>query len=431
MAVCYSGDLDHVDEALAPIRALGEPVFDLLEEQPYAQLQSYLDDDRAQGQPLLLEDRVRRRAERRPARRPRATCPPSARSRRRSWASSTSAGAQRARRGRRCRREPGRPLRARRERHVGARTSPTRTASGSGSAMRGSGSGPSRPAATTSTSRPPTRATTASARPTAPNFDRLVEIKSKYDPDNLFRANRNIRPGMTAASVDQGRVDPEEWRRFVYQVAKAIAPGWERHRARDRGERDADTRMDDQRACAPAGRHGARAGGRRRRYRLRSRRARRHARPPDLDPLLTGDGGGRPTPRRRGRAPHRGLPGDRRREDRAGVRFGRRCSLPVRLHADGTTRDGPLGDPPCAAPRWAPGAGSLGRAGPEPVAALSSPDLLARARARAGTGSRGSESLQPGRRGGPPEAARGSGLCHCANGRASTCTSAFATSTST
>ena len=26
------------------------------------------------------------------------------------------------------------------------------------------------------------------------NFDRLVEVKRKYDPDNLFRANRNIRP---------------------------------------------------------------------------------------------------------------------------------------------------------------------------------------------------------------------------------------------
>ena len=25
------------------------------------------------------------------------------------------------------------------------------------------------------------------------NFDRLVEIKKKYDPDNLFRSNRNIR----------------------------------------------------------------------------------------------------------------------------------------------------------------------------------------------------------------------------------------------
>jgi FAD/FMN-containing dehydrogenase len=25
------------------------------------------------------------------------------------------------------------------------------------------------------------------------NFDRLVKVKEKYDPDNLFRRNRNIR----------------------------------------------------------------------------------------------------------------------------------------------------------------------------------------------------------------------------------------------
>jgi FAD/FMN-containing dehydrogenase len=43
MAVCYSGDLNHVDAVLAPIRALGGPVVDLLQEQPYVQLQSYLD----------------------------------------------------------------------------------------------------------------------------------------------------------------------------------------------------------------------------------------------------------------------------------------------------------------------------------------------------------------------------------------------------
>jgi FAD/FMN-containing dehydrogenase len=49
MAVCYSGDLDHVDEALAPIRALGDPVVDLLEEQPYTQVQSYLDDSEPKG----------------------------------------------------------------------------------------------------------------------------------------------------------------------------------------------------------------------------------------------------------------------------------------------------------------------------------------------------------------------------------------------
>jgi FAD/FMN-containing dehydrogenase len=34
MPVCYSGDLDKVDEVLAPIRALGDPVVDLLREQP-------------------------------------------------------------------------------------------------------------------------------------------------------------------------------------------------------------------------------------------------------------------------------------------------------------------------------------------------------------------------------------------------------------
>jgi FAD/FMN-containing dehydrogenase len=49
MPVCYSGDLDRVDEALAPIRALGEPVFDLLAEQPYTQVQSYLDGSEPSG----------------------------------------------------------------------------------------------------------------------------------------------------------------------------------------------------------------------------------------------------------------------------------------------------------------------------------------------------------------------------------------------
>jgi hypothetical protein len=43
MAVCYSGDLADVDAVLAPIRALRDPVVDLLQEQPYTQVQSYLD----------------------------------------------------------------------------------------------------------------------------------------------------------------------------------------------------------------------------------------------------------------------------------------------------------------------------------------------------------------------------------------------------
>jgi hypothetical protein len=49
MTVCYSGDLDTVDEVLAPIRALGGPVVDLLREQPYTQLQSCLDATQPKG----------------------------------------------------------------------------------------------------------------------------------------------------------------------------------------------------------------------------------------------------------------------------------------------------------------------------------------------------------------------------------------------
>jgi FAD/FMN-containing dehydrogenase len=49
MAVCYSGDLDRTDEALKPIRALALPIVDLLAEQPYTQLQSYLDATEPKG----------------------------------------------------------------------------------------------------------------------------------------------------------------------------------------------------------------------------------------------------------------------------------------------------------------------------------------------------------------------------------------------
>jgi FAD/FMN-containing dehydrogenase len=43
MAVCYSGDAADAAAALAPILALGDPVLDLLQEQPYTRIQSYLD----------------------------------------------------------------------------------------------------------------------------------------------------------------------------------------------------------------------------------------------------------------------------------------------------------------------------------------------------------------------------------------------------
>jgi FAD/FMN-containing dehydrogenase len=49
MSVCYSGDLDRVDEALAPIRALGDPVVDILAERPYVEQQSILDGTEPKG----------------------------------------------------------------------------------------------------------------------------------------------------------------------------------------------------------------------------------------------------------------------------------------------------------------------------------------------------------------------------------------------
>jgi FAD/FMN-containing dehydrogenase/pimeloyl-ACP methyl ester carboxylesterase len=49
MAVCYSGDVAGTDSVLAPIRALGEPVVDLLAQQPYTQVQSYLDATEPKG----------------------------------------------------------------------------------------------------------------------------------------------------------------------------------------------------------------------------------------------------------------------------------------------------------------------------------------------------------------------------------------------
>jgi FAD/FMN-containing dehydrogenase len=49
MAVCYSGALGGADEVLAPIRAIGEPILDLLHEQPYVEVQSYLDGTEPKG----------------------------------------------------------------------------------------------------------------------------------------------------------------------------------------------------------------------------------------------------------------------------------------------------------------------------------------------------------------------------------------------
>jgi FAD/FMN-containing dehydrogenase len=50
MVACYSGDLSRTDEVLAPLRSLGAPILDLFSDQPYTQLQSFLDGSEPKGQ---------------------------------------------------------------------------------------------------------------------------------------------------------------------------------------------------------------------------------------------------------------------------------------------------------------------------------------------------------------------------------------------
>ena len=54
--------------------------------------------------------------------------------------------------------------------------------------------------APTSTSRPPTRTSDRIRATYGANFDRLVEVKKQYDPENLFRVNRNIPPAPDSQS---------------------------------------------------------------------------------------------------------------------------------------------------------------------------------------------------------------------------------------
>jgi FAD/FMN-containing dehydrogenase len=49
MVVCYSGDLGKTEEAMAPIRALGEPVVEVLQQWPYIRQQSFLDEGEPKG----------------------------------------------------------------------------------------------------------------------------------------------------------------------------------------------------------------------------------------------------------------------------------------------------------------------------------------------------------------------------------------------
>jgi FAD/FMN-containing dehydrogenase len=49
MVVCHSGDPARAADVVAPIRALGDPLIDLLREQPYVEIQSYLDAGEPRG----------------------------------------------------------------------------------------------------------------------------------------------------------------------------------------------------------------------------------------------------------------------------------------------------------------------------------------------------------------------------------------------
>ena len=193
MAVCYTGDLDRADEAVAPIRALGDPIFDLLEELPYTQVQSYLDDTEPKGNHYYwrtgfaaeLERRAARDDSRAVRRLPdpgrRAGLPPPRRGDQRPPGDDGAVGNRDARYaiGANAMWEPGEPGSESFPewiRDAWARIAPFSTG-GNYINFQTADEGDLR------------------IRDTyGANFDRLVGVKRKYDPDNLFRSNRNVRP---------------------------------------------------------------------------------------------------------------------------------------------------------------------------------------------------------------------------------------------
>ncbi|HKP98840.1 MAG TPA: FAD-binding oxidoreductase, partial [Actinomycetes bacterium] len=192
-AVCHSGDPGDAERDLAPVRALGDPVFDLLGPQPYTEVQSYLDDTEPDGHHYYwrteflagLEDGLLAAM-----RDVFADCPvPEAElgvlhlggALNERPADDGAVGNRDARYvlGVKGMWAPGDPSAGRFGqwvRDAGAQLRPWSTGA-TYINFQTADEGDDR-----------VRATYGA------NYDRLVEVKRRYDPDNLFRANRNIRP---------------------------------------------------------------------------------------------------------------------------------------------------------------------------------------------------------------------------------------------
>ena len=192
-AVCHSGDPGDAERDLAPVRALGDPVFDLLGPQPYTEVQSYLDDTEPDGHHYYwrteflagLEDGLLAGM-----RELFADCPiPEAElgvlhlsgALNERPADDGAVGNRDARyvlgvNGMWPPDEPGAGRFRQWVRDAGARLRPWSTGA-TYINFQTADEGDDRVRATY-----------------GPNYDRLVEVKRRYDPDNLFRANRNIRP---------------------------------------------------------------------------------------------------------------------------------------------------------------------------------------------------------------------------------------------
>jgi FAD/FMN-containing dehydrogenase len=192
-AVCHSGDPGDAERDLAPVRALGDPVFDLLGPQPYTEVQSFLDDTEPDGHHYYwrteflagLEDGLLAGM-----RELFADCPiPEAElgvlhlsgALNERPADDGAVGNRDARyvlgvNGMWAPDEPGAGRFRQWVRDAGARLRPWSTGA-TYINFQTADEGDDR-----------VRATYGA------NYDRLVEVKRRYDPDNLFRANRNIRP---------------------------------------------------------------------------------------------------------------------------------------------------------------------------------------------------------------------------------------------